>query len=408
MLVPILRYLAMTRKSICLTAIASLILSTSLAHAQSRGRGEQKGKETGNPEAGRGGGKPGAGKPPGGNWSEPKSPAGNQRKEPQGFNAANDNSKSSKAEGSAAGAAIANRNTPKASGAEGAAAGAAAANRNQPKATGAEGAAAGAAAANRNAPKASGAEGAAAGAAAANRNIPRATGAEGAAAGAVVARNNGTARVGAANYDEVRNSFDRHDLYGADWYGSHAGVWSVASWPANAAWATTAWSGLAQHFGYGNSAPISYGFGSNVICENGSVLLNGQNIGTAEEFSQQAAEFAKSGAEAQVSAEDKWVPLGVFAMVRNEQQHPQMILQLAMNQRGNLRGNYTDETTDKTMQIQGGIDAKTQRVAWTVGSNSTTIMEAGRSNLTESEATALPHKAGKTEPWTLVRLQQPK
>ena len=84
------------------------------------------------------------------------------------------------------------------------------------------------------------------------------------------------------------------------------------------------------------------------------------------------------------------------------------VLQLAMNQRGNLRGNYTDETTDKTMQIQGGIDAKTQRVAWTVGSNSTTIMEAGRSNLTESEATALPHKAGKTEPWTLVRLQQPK
>ena len=79
-----------------------------------------------------------------------------------------------------------------------------------------------------------------------------------------------------------------------------------------------------------------------------------------------------------------------------------------MNQRGNLRGNYTDQTTDKTMQIQGGIDAKTQRVAWTVGSNSTTVMEAGRSNLTESEATALPHKAGKTEPWTLVRLQPPK
>ncbi len=372
MLLPIFWKLAMSRKSICLTAIASLLLSASLAHAQSRGRGEQRGKETGNRDAGRAGGKPGAekpgGKPPGGNWSEPKPPAGNQRKEPQGTNATNDNFKSSRAEGSAAGAA----------------------------------------AANRNAPKASGAEGAAAGAAAANRNVPRATGAEGAAAGAVVARNNGTARVGATNYDEVRNSFDRHDLYGADWYGSHAGVWSVASWPANAAWATTAWSGLAQHFGYGNSAPISYGFGTNVICENGSVFLNGQNIGTAEEFSQQAAEFAKSGAEAQASAEDKWVPLGVFAMVRNEQQHPQMILQLAMNQRGNLRGNYTDETTDNTMQIQGGIDAKTQRVAWTVGSNSNAVMEAGLSNLTEPEATALLHKAGKTEPWTLVRLQQPK
>jgi hypothetical protein len=384
----------MTRKSICLTAIASLLLSASLGHAQSRGKGEQKGRETGKPEAGKTGGKP-----PGGNWSEPKPPAGNQRKDPENYN-----SKSPNAEGAAAGAATANRSSPKATGAEGAAA----ANRNQPKATGAEGAAAGAAAANRNAPKASGAEGAAAGAAVANRNAPRATGAEGAAAGAAVARNNGTARVGAANYDEVRNSFDRHDLYEADWYGSHVGAWSAASWPASAAWSTPAWSGLAKHFGYGDSAPISYGFGSNVTCVNGNVLLNGENIGTAEEFSQQASELAKSGADAQASAEDKWVPLGVFAMVRNEQQHPQLILQLAMNQRGNLRGNYTDETTDNTMPIQGGIDVKTQRVAWTVGSNSTTVMEAGLSNLTESEATALLHKAGKTEPWILVRLQQPK
>jgi hypothetical protein len=55
------------------------------------------------------------------------------------------------------------------------------------------------------------------------------------------------------------------------------------------------------------------------------------------------------------SHEDKWVPLGVFAMVRNEPQHPQLIL----------------------------------------------------SNLTESEATALLHKAGKTD-LDLPRLQQPK
>jgi hypothetical protein len=138
------------------------------------------------------------------------------------------------------------------------------------------------------------------------------------------------------------------------------------------------------------------------------VALDGQNIGTAEAFSQQAADLAQAGANAKSADTDKWLPLGVFALVRNEDQHPQLILQLAINQQGNLRGNYTDETTDHTLPIQGGVDQKTQRAAWTVGSNASCVMEAGLSNLTQSEAPALLHKNGKTELWYLVRLEQPK
>jgi hypothetical protein len=72
-----------------------------------------------------------------------------------------------------------------------------------------------------------------------------------------------------------------------------------------------------------------------------------------------------------------------------------------------LRGNYTDETTDHTLPIQGGVDPKTQRAAWTVGDNTAAVMEAGMSNLTQGEAPALLHKNGKTERWVLVRLPQP-
>jgi hypothetical protein len=97
----------------------------------------------------------------------------------------------------------------------------------------------------------------------------------------------------------------------------------------------------------------------------------------------------------------------VFALVRNEEQHPQLILQLAINQQGNLRGNYTDETTDHTLPIQGGVDQKTQRAAWTVGDNTSCVMEAGLSNLTQDEAPALLHKNGQTDRWILVRLAQP-
>ncbi|MEX0679485.1 MAG: hypothetical protein WD063_20590 [Pirellulales bacterium] len=136
--------------------------------------------------------------------------------------------------------------------------------------------------------------------------------------------------------------------------------------------------------------------------------VDGQNVGTAEEFSQQAADLALAGTDAEASATEQWLPLGVFAMVRNEHQHPQLIMQLAIDRQGILRGNYTDEITDHTLPIHGAVDKDTQRAAWTVGGNKQTVMEAGLNDLTESEAPALIHKNGKTDHWLLVRLEQPK
>jgi hypothetical protein len=399
----------MTRQFVGFAIGVLLCLPVSLAHGQARGKAGEKGEKAGEKRPGdektggerlggekqgenRPGGKPGTGKSPGGNWSTGKQSGDGDKKVGAAGLEKNKSNEPSGAEGAAAGAAASNRKSPNATGAEGAAAGAAASNRNSPNATGAQGAAAGVAAVNRNSPNATGAQGAAAGAAVANRNSPQYSGAAGAAAG----------------YATVRNSFDRPDMYGAGWYGTHTSAWTPAGWAAGAAWTPTAWSGLANHFGYGNSAPVSYNYGSNVTCVNGNVLLDGQNIGTAEAFSQQAADLAQAGANAKSADTDKWLPLGVFALVRNQDQHPQLILQLAINQQGNLRGNYTDETTDNTLPIQGGVDQKTQRAAWTVGSNTSCVMEAGLSNLTQGEAPALLHKNGKTELWYLVRLDQPK
>ena len=136
-------------------------------------------------------------------------------------------------------------------------------------------------------------------------------------------------------------------------------------------------------------------------------MVDGQNVGTTAEFSQQAADLAATGTDSQVSDTDEWLPLGVFAMVRNEQQHPQLILQLAINKAGILRGNYTDELTDHTLPIHGAADKHTQRAAWTVGGNKSTVMEAELSDLTDGEAPALIHKNGKTDHWILVRLETP-
>ena len=397
-----------------LTIVMGLCLAVSLADAAPRGKGggeprggssagrkpeEKEGKQPGHESSGERQEKSGK-KSPGGNWSEPNS----------GGKHHNEQSGSAHNESGAEGAAAARKKQPQDSGAQGAAAGAAAAKNKQPQASGAQGAAAGAAAANRNAPKASGAQGAAAGAAVANRNAPNVSGAQGAAAGAAVANRNAPnvsgAAGAAAGYAAVRSSFDRPDMYGQQWYVDHRGAWSTAGLAAGAAWAPSTWAAVSSYGGYGNNTPVSYNYGVNVTCVDGNVSVDGQNIGTAEEFSQQAADLAETGTEAKTSATEQWLPLGVFAMVRNENDHPHLILQLAINKQGVLRGNYTDEATDHTLPIHGAVDQQTKRVAFTVGDNKNCVLEAGLSNLTQGEAPALIHKNGQTERWVLVRLEK--
>ena len=176
-------------------------------------------------------------------------------------------------------------------------------------------------------------------------------------------------------------------MYGQQWYGEHQNARAPAGWAAGAAWTPATWRGVSSQFGYDiDTAPIAYNYGTNVTCIGGNVVVNGQPAGTAEEFSQQADTIADNGAAAATQPTDKWLPLGVFAVVRDEHQHPQLIMQLAVNQNGILRGNYTDEVTDSTLPIHGAVDEKTQRAAWTVGDNKYSVMEAGLKNLTESEA----------------------
>jgi hypothetical protein len=352
------------------------------------------------------------------------------------------------AQGAAAGAATANRNQPQYSGKQGAAAGAAVANRNQPQYSGAQGAAAGAAVANRNQPTYSGAQGAAIGAAAANQNAPTFSGTQGAAIGTAAADQNQppissgegavigaaavnqpapavssaqAARIGAAAANQnatagsvigravdpvaARTSFTNYNLFTRQWNSQNPDAWRVSRWTAGNAWSPTNWPAVSGFYG-STAAPVWYDYGDNVVYRNGNIIMNGRDVGTAEQFSEQAADLADVGA-ANEPADSTWLPLGVFAMVRNEQQHPHLIMQLAVNRQGMLRGNYTDEVTENTQPIRGAVDQNTQRAAWIVGTHKSLVMEAGLSNLSEGDAPALIHKNGKTDHWLLVRLEQP-
>jgi hypothetical protein len=203
----------------------------------------------------------------------------------------------------------------------------------------------------------------------------------------------------------VRGNFNGYGMYGNGWYRNYPGAWLCAGWAANAAWNAATWDSVGAYMSYYPTDPIYYNYGNNVTYEDNSVFVDGQDVGTAEQYYDQASQLASAGAAAEAPSDGDWLPLGVFSLTKPDQPSANLVLQMAVNKDGIIRGNYTDTTTNQSQPIQGSVDKQTQRVAITVGSNKTTIIETGLYNLTKDEAPALMHYGSdRTEQWLLVRL----
>jgi hypothetical protein len=222
----------------------------------------------------------------------------------------------------------------------------------------------------------------------------------------------GFGRVGAADRytaaAAVRGGYDHWGYYGRDWYGRYPGAWVATGWAAGAAWRACTWSDAALYCGYGAAEPVYYDYGNNVTYQDNSVYVNNEPVGTGEEYYNQASSIASTGASATAAADGDWLPLGVFALTKSDSTKSDVTIQLAVNKEGVIRGNSTDTQTDKNQVIQGSVDKKTQRVAFTVGENTENVVETGLYNLTKDEAPCLIHFGkDKTEQWLLVRVQKP-
>ena len=159
---------------------------------------------------------------------------------------------------------------------------------------------------------------------------------------------------------------------------------------------------------YYPSQPFYYDYGNTVTYQNNDVYVNGQDVGTAEQYYQAASQLCSTGAQADVPPDGDWLPLGVFALNKPGQTESEVTIQLAVNKQGVIRGNYTDTATNKTQVVQGSADKQSQRVAFTVGDNTANVLETGLYNLTKDEAPCLLHFGqDRTEQWLLVRLKQP-
>jgi len=206
----------------------------------------------------------------------------------------------------------------------------------------------------------------------------------------------------------IRNNFYGGGWYGGrGWYGDHFNAWWPGRWWGGFGWgmaAGLAWGDLAGWGGYA-AAPVAYDYGSTVCYQDDGVYVQGDRVGSAEEYAQQAADLAGQGAAAKPADDDQWRPLGVYALARSQETNPSTFMSLAIDKAGILRGTYYDAVSDTTTNMAGKVDAKTQKAAWTIGDKKTPVYEAGLSNLTKEQTTILVHRdGGKVEQLLLVRV----
>jgi hypothetical protein len=165
--------------------------------------------------------------------------------------------------------------------------------------------------------------------------------------------------------------------------------------------ATAGQLGLAQQ-------PMAYDYGSNVVVQPDAVYVNGDSVGTPQQYADQASQIAGTGRSAQPDQATQWLPLGVFAVVEGNATNSDDVFQLAVSREGVIRGNYNNIKTKEVEKITGSVDKASQRAAWTIGDDKAPVYDAGIANLTKNSTPVLVHIGnGQSRQMTLVRLQPP-
>jgi len=193
---------------------------------------------------------------------------------------------------------------------------------------------------------------------------------------------------------------------GYPYYGGWANRGPYYGWKA----ATFVGFGAFMGATWANTQPVyyAYGDGGNVYYDNNTVYVNDTASGTPEQYAEQV-QAAVAAAPATTTDSD-WLPLGAFALSREDVDDSQTMIELAVNKEGIIAGTYYNEATGVSRSLKGTVDRNTQRVAigFADGKGGNIALETGIYNLTQDEAPGMLH-LGKTEsqPVLLVRLNPP-
>lgn len=207
--------------------------------------------------------------------------------------------------------------------------------------------------------------------------------------------------------DQFRNRFQNYDLFNRAWYNRYPNAWYPVGWGGGATWLYPTWDSLAAFTSYPETM-MYYDYGSSVVYQGDQVYINGDSVGSQEQYAHQASQIAEAGKNAKVSKDDTWLSLGVFSILDADDTDTKYVVQLAINKLGVLRGNLVNTDTSETSPIYGSVGTKSERAAWIAGDAKTPVYEVGIANLTKNETTMLLHiSKGNTRQYTLVRLKQP-
>ena len=218
--------------------------------------------------------------------------------------------------------------------------------------------------------------------------------------------------------------YQYHTCFGPQWWGGHRHYWcgwhygySFNRYPWNYWWRAPTYNSCVRWFSWTAnpavwSQPVyyDYGQGGNVVYQDNSVLINGENVATADQFAESAMDLATVAppSDEDEAANADWMPLGTFAVSVGEQDvDPTRMIQLAVDKQGVISGTVFNTNTDDAQSVQGQIDKQTQRAAFRIGESQNIVVETGLYNLTQDEVPVLVHFGTETvENWLLVRLSQ--
>jgi len=206
------------------------------------------------------------------------------------------------------------------------------------------------------------------------------------------------------------------------WYGNHHGAWGGWGWGAGNAWAPAAFGTAAAWLGLSAANSVAGGYqpvetvytadqGDQDTASNDDTTPNGDEPSAQEAQPQnfapaaQAAELVKSGV-ADPPKDAKLLPLGVYSLAPKGQQEASAMVQLSVSKDGIVRGSYYDLLSNQAHPVQGAVDKKTQRVAWTVGSNGKVLFETSLANLTqETGPLSVHYENGQSRQWTVAQYE---
>jgi hypothetical protein len=216
-------------------------------------------------------------------------------------------------------------------------------------------------------------------------------------------------------WNGVRDYHD--DLFDNRWWGGCGwwpgalpgpligGLWDPWWW-----WGACSWATMTAFLDWGWSQPVPYDYDVNVVDADDTVYFNGQPEGSTAQYQEQAVTLTNpQNPPAPPAPNQGWTPLGVWALCQEEKGDADMFVQLSVNKTGQISGAYTNVLTGEKDPIAGQIDQATQRVAFHLGKNTDSVVEAGAYNLTQDVASCKVY-FGKAKPqtWLLVRLPAPK